>query len=212
MGIFKVVGATDANSDKQIAQSSAMIRLNVRDSNPAVPLVGFGEPDSDIALCIANRPMLDDYPLLDHLKPLAKGELRHIVANTSNHWRKVFNVFAKFLYQLADARVHQFATWQDYRDQQLLQLGSRETLLFSPPNLASASEVSNGHQTIHIIAGKTYAAELNVEGLVWLDAYFAIHPTEPLIVSPYLDYRQLSNQRIDQLVQLVRQVRARAVL
>lgn len=203
---------TDTNSDSRVVHPISVPRLKGRDSHFAFPLVGFGEPDSDIAICIANRPMFDGYPLLDHLQPLVKGELQHIVANTSNHWRKVFNVFAKFLYQLADARVHQFATWQDYRDQQLLQLGSRETLLFSPPNLVSACEASNGHQTIHIIAGKTYAAELNVEGLVWLDAYFAIHPTEPIIVSPYLDYRQLSNRRIDQLVQLVRQVRARAVL
>jgi len=202
----------DTGNGRHAAQPSSEKSLTANSSNAGLPLIGFGEKGCDIAVCIANRPVIDDYPQLDQLKPLAKGELQHIVANTSNHWRKVFNVFAKLLYQLADERMNPFPSWQSYRDQQLLQLGSREALLFSPPNVTSVNALPNDNQTIYIIAGKTYAAELKVPGLIWLDTYFAIHRVEPIIVSPYLDYRQLSNQRIEQLVQLVHQVRARRVL
>lgn len=178
--------------------------------------VGLGARQADIAICIANRPMIDHYPEIDHLQLLAAGELQHIVANTSNHWRKVFNVFSKFLYQLADSRVGQFPDWQSYRDQQLLQSGSRESLLFSPPSVSfDRNAADSGHPSgslgsrVYIIAGKTYAAQLQIRGLVWLDAFFAIHPVAPIVVSPYLDYRQLSNARIEQLVELVKDVRAR---
>lgn len=178
--------------------------------------VGLGAQQASIVICIANRPMIDHYPQIDHLQPLAAGELQHIVANTSNHWRKVFNVFSKFLYQLADSRIGQFPDWQTYRDQQLLQLGCSESLLFSPPSISFDKVAGGGDQisgrldaTIHIIAGKTYAAQLQLRGLIWLDAYFAIHPEAPIIVSPYLDYRQLSNARIEQLVGLVKHIRAR---
>ncbi|MAZ88738.1 MAG: hypothetical protein CL693_13950 [Cellvibrionaceae bacterium] len=166
-------------------------------------MIGLGDEHYRLAFCLANRPMIDHYPQLDHLQPLAAGELSHIVSNTSNHWRKVFNVFAKFLYQLCPTRRSRFADWQSYRDQQLLQSGSGDALLFSPPPITDSGGV------IHIVAGKTYATQLGLEPLHWLDQHFALHATAPLIVSPYLDYRQLSNERIDRLVDLVAEVEAR---
>lgn len=173
--------------------------------------VGFGGEGFDIAIYIANRPPIDNYPQLNCLHGLAKGELEHIVANCSNHWRKVFNVYAKFLLALqkltqqttsekdtlVDA-LRNISRWQNYRDHQLLQIGSREALLFSPPDLTRAN-------TVHIIAGKTYASELQIEvPLTWEDNYFAINRSCKLIVSPYLDYRQLSDLRIEQLANLVK--------
>ncbi|MGH1370931.1 MAG: DUF6942 family protein [Cellvibrionaceae bacterium] len=194
-----------------------MVSINDKDASLNEPktdgtasVVGLGVADAELVICIANRPMIDDYPQLDHLRPLAAGELDHIVAHTSNHWRKVFNVFAKFLYSLANERMRAFSDWQSYRDQQLLQLGAKEALCFSAPESFSSGRGRAG-QTVFVIAGKTYATQLKVSGLVWLDAYFAVHPTEPIVVSPYLDYRQLSNARIDQLVGLVKQIRARSL-
>ena len=60
--------------------------------------------------------------------------------------------------------------------------------------------------TIHdplIIAGKTYAAQLPLLPLTWLDNYFAINKEARLIVAPYPDYRQLSNERIARLITLM---------
>ncbi|WP_439136451.1 DUF6942 family protein [Pseudomaricurvus sp.] len=163
--------------------------------------VGLGASEADLEIYLANRPQLDDYPTLNHLKPLLPGELAHIVANTSNHWRKVFNVYAKFLEALNWHGVTAAGSWQDYRDQGLLQSGSREMLLFSRPVMDP-----NNTSRIHIIAGKTYAAQLSLPPLTWLDAHFAINREARLIVCPYLDYRQLSNERIERLANLVREL------
>ncbi|WP_020209806.1 DUF6942 family protein [Gilvimarinus chinensis] len=162
--------------------------------------MGLGDVNYRIAFCIANRPALDHYPQLNNLAPLAPGELEHIVANSSNHWRKLFSVYAKFIYQLGPEPGWP-ERWQDYRDHYLLQADSKTALLFSSP----PPQADNAR--IHIVAGKTYAAELNVPGLEWQDAYFAVNKSQRLIVSPYLDYRQLSNERIGRLVQIVKACR-----
>lgn len=168
--------------------------------------VGLGAKQFELAIYIANRPPIDDYPKLSSLRGVAKGELQHITSNCSNHWRKVFNVYAKFLLALDNAMKgneavfskRDITTWQHYRDNQLLQPNSREALLFSPPDL-------HRKNTVHIIAGKTYARDLALDvGLTWLDSYFAINKENSVIVSPYLDYRQLSNARIEQLAALVK--------
>jgi len=134
---------------------------------------------------------------------MTAGGIAYIVANTSNHWRKLFNVYAKFLfdyYQQTNRNIIADTTfpenWQAYRDHVLFQASSQEALLFSAPYFDAT-------ECIHIIAGKTYAASLNLPPLVWLDNYFAINTSARLIVSPYPDYRQLSNERIARLVELV---------
>ena len=45
--------------------------------------------------------------------------------------------------------------------------------------------------------------------LFWLNEHFAISEQHKLIVCPYLDYRQLSNARIEQLIGLVQQLSQR---
>jgi hypothetical protein len=57
---------------------------------------------------------------------------------------------------------------------------------------------------IHVIAGKTYAAQLDLPPLIWLDNYFAVNKEFRIIVAPYPDYRQLSNARIEYLLGLMR--------
>jgi hypothetical protein len=164
---------------------------------------------------IANRPPLDNYPALRELRGLASGELAHIVKHTSNHWRKVFNVYAKLLfdwYQL-NKRPDLPHSWQVYRDQELFQSHSQEALLFSPPEFnlnafttdtfTAADSTADNTSAIHIIAGKTYAARLSLPPLVWLDTHFALNQQYRLIVAPYPDYRQLSNERIAQLIRLM---------
>lgn len=161
-------------------------------------LVGLGSNKSSIKFYIANRPPIDDYPTMTELRSLAIGELAHIVKHTSNHWRKAFNVYAKLLfdwYQLQEKSLPD--TWQAYRDLELFQAHSQEALLFNAPQFASDKN------SIHIIAGKTYAAQLALPPLIWLDAYFAINKEQRVIVAPYPDYRQLSNERIARLIELM---------
>ena len=166
-------------------------------------VIGLGSHNSNINFYIANRPPIDDYPTMNELRGLATGELAHIVQHTSNHWRKAFNVYAKLLFDWhqVQGRNHLSNTWQSYRDLELFQSHSQEALLFSAPQFDKNS------QTIHIIAGKTYAASLDLPSLVWLDQYFAINKEFRLIVAPYPDYRQLSNVRIARLIELMRGLR-----
>lgn len=164
--------------------------------------IGLGSTSFELAIYVANRPPLDHYPLLDHLQPMHADEIAYIVGRCSNHWRKLFNVYAKFLFELRgvnkDINCH---TWQCYRDSRLLQDHSREALLFSSPNFSAHLK------SVHIVAGKTYAAQLNLPfSLDWQNKHFAINKQHKLIVCPYLDYRQLSNARIAQLVHYVKQL------
>lgn len=163
--------------------------------------IGLGAYNAPIKIYIANRPQLDDYPNLNELRGLAIGEITHIAKNTSNHWRKVFNVYAKFLFDwyLLQERKKLPNTWQEYREQELFQTHSQEALLFSKPDFKTKEKA------FHIIAGKTYAASLNLPSLIWLDAHFAINKEHRLIVTPYPDYRQLSNERITRLIELMRE-------
>ena len=72
--------------------------------------------------------------------------------------------------------------------------------MFTPPTFSDP-------KIVRIVAGKTYAAELELPSLTWLDNYFAINHEHRVIVSPYFDYRQLSNMKITQLAGLINNLR-----
>lgn len=187
----KIGQALKLNKSFVAAPATGPCQLDIRGS-------GFGMHNWQLAIYVANRPPVDDYATQQRLQPLAPGELSHIVGHCSNHWRKLFNVYAKFLFSLNwHARHHvPCASWQQLRDQYLLQGHGTEALLFSRPNFSEPAKV-------HIIAGKTYARHLDLPfSLHWLDTYFAVNKEFNTIVCPYLDYRQLSDARIGMLVKL----------
>jgi hypothetical protein len=169
--------------------------------------IGFGDNSYRIAVYIGNQPPMDQYQHLDHLAALRLGDIANIGQHCGNGWRKVFNVYAKLLYAL-DKAVFSFSTlaptWQEYRDNFLLQANSNIALLFSAPIINTAH-----YKTIHIIMGKTYAnslvnSKLMTAQLTWLDEEFAINKKARVIVCPYFDYRQLSNIKIVRLAELMK--------
>ena len=162
-------------------------------------MVGFGNIRCSVGLYIANQPDMDGYRDLNQLLSLSSGEIDHIVTETGNHWRKIFNVSAKFMFQFLSESENKEPlpnSWQEYRDSVLFQKHSPLSLLFSPPR-------TDQNNMIHIVAGRTYAAELGLTDLIWIDEEFAISENRKLIVCPYLDYRQLNNAKITRLVDLV---------
>jgi len=175
-------------------------------------LFGMGSGSFDIAFYIANRPPMEPYCSLQTLQPVQVHELASIAKNSSNHWRKAFNVLAKCLFELrssghaamsGSSLIRPVDTWQQYREAVLLQAHSCEALIFSRPALSIIEKGKAG--PVHIIAGKTYAENLALDiPFHWLDRYFAINRHYRLVVSPYLDYRQLSNERISRLIYLIR--------
>ncbi|GLS91872.1 hypothetical protein GCM10007916_29420 [Psychromonas marina] len=169
---------------------------------------GFGCSQFTIAVYIANKPSMVEYENCVAMHAMTAQEITKIGIACGNGWRKVFNVYSKLLYAL-DSELFSFSgcapTWQGYRDNFLLQQGSGTALLFSPPLCLPDS------QTIHIISGKTYAKALInsdqlMTSLIWLDESFAIDVAKRLIVCPYFDYRQLSNQKIEYLADLIKQL------
>lgn len=174
-------------------------------------LIGLGDSEFIIAFYVETRPALEPYYSLSHLQPLQQGDIKQIAEQCGNGWRKVFNVYAKFLFALPEQRFHFVSltqSWQDYREHYLCQPGSGCALLFCPPQLPlSESATSKQRDSIHIIAGRSYAKKLMKQGklqanLLWLNEQFAVDLSQRLIISPYLDYRQLSNQKISTLVKI----------
>ena len=189
---------------------------------------GLGEIDSspsqlNIQVYIANRPPMAPYDEQKDCVPMIKGEILAIGQHTGNHWRKVFNVYAKLMFaciQLMEKKVSAlpslqqylngfdaFTRWQDYRDACLLQSGSATALLFSPPCF-DAKPSGQTQQTIHIIMGKGYAQQCGFEYeppflLEHQHGDFAVYQQKRLILCPYFDYRQLSNEKITVLVDII---------
>lgn len=168
---------------------------------------GFGDAEAQCNVYIANVPPMAEYADMQALQPLQRGEIELINRACGNGWRKVFNVYAKLLFAL-DARQFSFTkqanSWQLFRDQYLLQAQSNTALWFSAPRLNGDS------RKIHIIAGRTYAKALLDAGLSaqlnWLNNEFAVDSYHRLLVCPYFDYRQLNNEKLLFLAQLIKEL------
>jgi len=155
---------------------------------------GLGDINAELKVYIANRPPLDEYLHLRSIKALQPGDIETIVSQTGNHWRKIFNVYAKLAFDLDTQGCE---SWQKYRDDFLLSKESKQALLFSPPDFSEPG--------IHIITGRTYAQALPLDAeLVAVDVDFQIDTNKHLLVVPYFDYRQLSNEKLARLLTLIR--------
>jgi len=172
--------------------------------------VGLGTLDAKIIFYIRNCPPLAHYQNLTSVKALVADEITDIVRETGNHWRKIFNVFAKLLFEISP---EQFTSWQHLRDSLLLQAESNHCLLFSAPDLSEANLLSaKPSQKLHIILGKGYAEQLGFcNSCLWLSHDFAINIDLSVIICPYFDYRQLSNKKITQLSGLIQQLTAHQI-
>lgn len=171
---------------------------------------GFGDNKAQFCVYLANKPPMPEYQQLDSMLALAPGDIDRIYRHCGNGWRKIFNVYAKLLFALDKNQfpyAQQAQSWQEFRDNLLLQKHSNTALLFSPPRLdvvlsdAPLPDVAwQQHNTFHIIAGRTHAKQLLAEGLQaelhWLNEEFAIDPNCKLLVTPFFDYRQLNNEKI----------------
>lgn len=189
--------------------------------NKTSQVIGLGDISFNFAVYIANQPAMAEYESLYQMVSLQNGDIADIGTVCGNGWRKVFNVYAKLLYALNKEDFDfslSASTWQQYRDLYLLQEGSGTALVFSAPLLRFRTtntvlltgkdetrvEQSGPDNTVHIICGRTYAKSLIEKGvlnteLTWLDAEFAIDFRQRVIVCPYFDYRQLSNNKIERL-------------
>ncbi len=178
-------------------------------------VMGLGCCNYQLGVVIGNRPEIEEYQDLTNIQPVSNGEIANIGLQCGNGWRKVFNVYAKLLFCLAEADrtanldislnlslVRDFKNWQDYRESLLLQKSSQTALIFGEVTISPKAN------QIHILSGKTHAKNLIAKQLVdpqfdWLDSEFAVNRAARSIICPYFDYRQLSNIKIERLVKLI---------
>jgi len=179
--------------------------------------VGLGSAGAQLNVYIANRPPLERYENLNGFTALGPGEITNVAKETGNHWRKIFNVYAKLVYGLDEkieytlcqkkaAACFNFGSqghdsWQSYRDAALLQAGSDTALWFSQK--LNLSQGSSSGQSLHLVMGRQYAASLVLPAMVAFDADFSVNREWRVIVAPYFDYRQLSNKKLEVLVGLL---------
>lgn len=163
----------------------------------------IGDPNARLKVYIGNVPTFNWLPTMqkDAVLPLISGEVKAIGDHCGNGWRKVFNVYAKLVFAMGRKHFRfqcNFKSWQEYREGELLQDHSSTLLCFMPPTFDSYKNVEGiNHQPLHFIMGRGYAKSLNLPSSVrWLNNEFAIDEQHRLLVCPYFDYRQLSNQKI----------------
>ena len=194
-------------------------RKTMIESEPTIQ--GLGDEQARFNVYCEHVPPLSRYQQLAKVEPVKAGELKDIGDSTSNHWRKIFNVYAKLQFELEP---QQYETWQQLRDDWLLQANSYVSLLFQPSsfensfdcNKVESNKVESSKELkpepIHIVMGKTYGVKLCEKyfdrtgkeiSLFWATPEFAICQSKNLIICPYFDYRQLSNIKITQLVGLI---------
>ena len=169
--------------------------------------VGLGDPQATLRVYLANKPSLEPFAYPGEILPLADGDIAQINSHEGNHWRKIFNVFAKFLYELKFNGTDDFSRWQDYRDVRMLQPGSGVALCYGPPALLEVDITALDSTSSRVILmGKQFAEEcgfFKTDGAKWPDSRFAMNDNG-VIVCPYFDYRQLSDERIRYLVSLIK--------
>jgi hypothetical protein len=167
---------------------------------------GLGDKNSALKVYIGNRPNFTFALDSNGTCPVIADEMNAIGNACGNGWRKVFNVYAKLMFELPREtfpmqNLHN--SWQQYRDNELLRSLSNTALMFSSP---ITDDIEPTH--LSIIMGRTYAKSLILPtSLVWETDAFAIDIEHKLIVCPYFDYRQLSNMKISYLVKLINRVK-----
>lgn len=169
-------------------------------------MIGIGNKSASFCVYIENKPPLERYQALTTLSPINAGEIKNIADETGNHWRKIFNVYAKLYFEYTPLH---FKNWQALRDNHLLQEVSNTALVFTPPTFAELNTKQPiddicVNKKVNLIMGRTYAKKLGVsEHCYWLSEDFAINHQASFIICPYFDYRQLSNIKIIQLTGLI---------
>lgn len=158
----------------------------------------LGEDNAALTVWIANEPTWPTGSFPAQPPTLQSQELAQILNLNSNHWRKVFNVYAKLLYAL---QPDCFPDWQTVRDQALLQRNHQHAL-------AMAAKDINDVKTdgLVLIPGKQYADSLGLLGpSVELQSGVYRHPELNILMTPYFDYRALSNMKISALAGLIQE-------
>ncbi len=192
-----------AKNQRQRSTGPSFNDMNLLENAP----IFIGDNNSKVRVYMGNRPSYCFSGINSGYTPLQQGNIHDIGQKCGNGWRKVFNVYAKIMFALPKSISpikSDYNCWQDYREAELLQKDSNTALMFDVSGTATI--VPQSPNDLIIVMGKTYANKVTTaKHLTWLNDEFAIDPERRLIVTPYFDYRQLSNAKILFLINLLEQ-------
>jgi len=156
---------------------------------------GFGASQTNFIVYCANTPQTT---LLapNTITPICYEDIEKINAENGNGWRKIFNVYAKLLFEINPL---EFKSWQALRNNYLLQSHCNHQLILNPTDISA-----NDDDTIQILMGKTFAlTHFKENDIQWIDSSMGkVHNTN-IFITPYFDYRQFSNAKIEQFAHTI---------
>ncbi|WP_199611205.1 DUF6942 family protein [Flocculibacter collagenilyticus] len=185
-------------------------------------MIGVGCSKPKVILHVQNHPPLDEYKQLINegvYRPLRADEIKNIISQSGNHWRKIFSIYAKLLFAITKAQYQHHSqrslpnTWQDYRD----------TVLLTEHCIGAIQWESDAHcfscAGVHLICGFTYAAALlpdvnwqkekNGEPVrLWqltseVSSIDKAEDGSAIWTVPYFDYRQFPNALIEEALNTI---------
>ncbi|NVJ61702.1 MAG: hypothetical protein HWE27_15010 [Gammaproteobacteria bacterium] len=183
-----------------------------------------GIESASLVLFVPHRPTAFNFHSDRKTQALDQKAMSHFLLHCDNHWKKIINCFAKISYDLYG---QSFESWQSYRDTRLLTKNSQEQILFPDidghfperrrQNTSIASEffysdhdepIGTSNKKVELISGLVTARKLSIDLDSWdrtAEFFFRSDDSgNPYhIVTPYFDYRQLSNQKINRLLNLL---------
>ena len=165
---------------------------------------GFGSSSPKWLLHIEHRPPLAAFEQ-KAFRALTEGEAAQVIAQTSNHWRKVFSIMAKISFALFETDCD---TWQEYRDTKLLTNKGFEAISYDSVTLSQSNNQSQKRklEPFAIVCGFGYASQqLELEGLYPHQTHskLLLAPNVNVAVTPYFDWRQLNNELLDVVIALM---------
>lgn len=156
-------------------------------------IAGLGPSKPALFIYLPHFPPCDHLQALDCIRTAEPGELKQIGIEAGNHWRKIINISAKLGF-LLDSKG--YPDWQTWRDELHCQEGSSIALIYAADRLKLNS--MEARNAIHIVSGHSYCNEL-CGNLAFerFDEDFQVCRSPRVIDSPYFDYRQLSNAKLE---------------
>jgi len=163
-------------------------------------LLGFGNPSARLRFVVENPPPMSQYQNLSTVLPLSTQQRVLIEQECGNHWKKIFACLAKISHPIF-GQIN--GTWQDYRQEHLLRSGGNEALLFHHKGLGLSDLLAKPNQ-VTLIMGKRLSQLLAIDDSPCEKGDFFEVADTSVLITPYPDYRQLSNVKIDRLITLIK--------
>lgn len=144
-----------------------------------------------LQLYIPHRPTMAEYENLQDIQPINNGDIDKIIIACGNHWRKIFVIFAKIASAIDDREL----SWKTYLAEHLLQDSGSERLVFCEDLQFLDKEPAS---VIHIFSGK-YCGDTagHIQQCSEIAPGFFQNEKGQIFITPYFDYRQFSNAKID---------------